>query len=83
MAVNIVIRMLLSLFAVGIVMMIFMPIVYTLAYDSDLWSQMPIELIANRDNLYSIFLLVPLIAIGSIVLWSYMASTRKSQDEFV
>ena len=83
MSVNIVIRMLLSLFAVGIVMMIFMPIVYTLAYDSDLWSQMPIELIANRDNLYSIFLLVPLIAIGSIVLWSYMASTRKSQDEFV
>ena len=83
MAVNIVIRMLLSLFAVGIVMMIFMPIVYTLAYDSELWSDMPIELIANRDNLYSIFLLVPLIAIGSIVLWSYMASTRKSQDEFV
>jgi len=44
---------------------------------------MPTEVLANRDNLYSIFLLVPLIGVGGVVLWSYMASTRKSQDEFV
>jgi hypothetical protein len=43
---------------------------------------MPDKVLANRDNLYSIFLLVPLIAIGGIVLWAYMASTRKSQDDF-
>ncbi len=83
MAVNIIIRTLLSLFAIGIVFMLFMPIVYELAYNNSMWSTMPTEVLANRDNLYSIFLLVPLIGVGGVVLWSYMASTRKSQDEFV
>jgi len=64
-------------------MMLFMPIVYELAYNVDSWDNMPTELLANRDNLYQIFLLVPLFAIGGVVLWAYMASTRKSQDEFV
>jgi len=82
-AVNIIIRTMISLFAVGIVMMLFMPIVYELAYNIDAWNGMPTELLANRDNLYSIFLMIPLFAIGGIVLWAYMASTRKSQDEFV
>jgi hypothetical protein len=82
-AVNIIIRTLLSLFAIGIVFMLFMPIVYELAYNNSMWSTMPTEVLANRDNLYSIFLLVPLIGVGGVVLWSYMASTRKSQDEFV
>jgi len=82
-AVNIIIRTLLSLFAIGIVFMLFMPIVYELAYNNSMWSSMPTEVLANRDNLYSIFLLVPLIGVGGVVLWSYMASTRKSQDEFV
>jgi len=82
-AVNIIIRTLLSLFAIGIVFMLFMPIVYELAYNNSMWSTMPSEVLANRDNLYSIFLLVPLIGVGGVVLWSYMASTRKSQDEFV
>jgi len=63
--------------------MLFMPIVYELAYNNSMWSSMPTEVLANRDNLYSIFLLVPLIGVGGVVLWSYMASTRKSQDEFV
>lgn len=83
MAVNIIIRTLLSLFAIGIVFMLFMPIVYEIAYNNSMWSTMPTEVLANRDNLYSIFLLVPLIGVGGVVLWSYMASTRKSQDEFV
>jgi hypothetical protein len=82
-AVNIIIRTLLSLFAIGIVFMLFMPIVYEIAYNNSMWSTMPTEVLANRDNLYSIFLLVPLIGVGGVVLWSYMASTRKSQDEFV
>lgn len=83
MAVNIIIRTLISLFAIGIVFMLFMPIVYELAYNNTMWNTMPSEVLANRDNLYSIFLLLPLIGVGGVVLWSYMASTRKSQDEFV
>ena len=82
MAVNIIIRTLISLFAVGIVVMLFFPIIYELAYNVPNWDNMPDKVLANRDNLYSIFLLVPLIAIGGIVLWAYMASTRKSQDDF-
>ena len=82
MAVNIIIRTMLSLFAIVIVMMLFMPIVYELAYNNDAWDDMPTELIANRDNLYSVFLLIPLIGIGGVVLWAYMASTRRSTEEY-
>lgn len=82
MAVNIIIRTLISLFAVGIVVMLFFPIIYELAYNVPTWDNMPDKVLANRDNLYSIFLLVPLIAIGGIVLWAYMGATRKSQDDF-
>lgn len=63
-------------------MMLFMPIVYELAYNVPTWDSMPTEVLANRDNLYSIFLMVPLFAIGGVVLWAYMASTRKSQDDY-
>jgi hypothetical protein len=83
MAVNIIIRTLLSFFAVGIVMMLFMPIVYELGYNIDAWDDVSTELKAARDNMYSMFLLIPVFAIGGILLWAYMASTRKSQDEFV
>ncbi len=82
MAVNIIIRVLISLFAIGIVVMLFMPIVYELAYNVPTWDNMPTEVLANRDNLYSIFLMVPLFAIGGVVLWAYMASTRKTQDDY-
>jgi len=82
MAVNIIIRTLLSLFAIGIVMMLFMPILYELAYNSDLWDTMPANILSSRDNLYSIFLLVPLIGIGATVLWAYMAATRKDSEAY-
>lgn len=82
MAVNIIIRTLLSLFAIGIVMMLFMPIIYELAYKMDIWDSMPAHLLASRDNLYSIFLLVPLIGIGAVVLWAYMAATRKDSEAY-
>ena len=83
MAVNIIIRTLIAFFALGIVFIMFMPIVYTLALDQTIWDDMPLDVLANRDNLYSVFLLIPIFGIAGIVLWMYMASTRRQQDEFV
>ena len=83
MAVNIIIRTLIAFFALGIVFIMFMPIVYTLAFDQAIWDDMPLDVLANRDNLYSVFLLIPIFGISGIVLWMYMASTRRQQDEFV
>jgi Na+/phosphate symporter len=82
MAVNIIIRVLIAIFAVGIVVMLFFPIIYELAYNVPTWDNMPDKVLANRDNLYSIFLMIPLFAIGGILLWAYMASTRKTQDDY-
>ena len=82
MVVNVIIRTLISLFAVGIVVMLFFPIIYELAYNVPTWDNMPDKVLANRDNLYSVFLLVPLIAIGGIVLWAYLSSTRKDTEDY-
>jgi len=82
MAVNIIIRTLVAVFALGIVFIIFMPIIYTLAFETEVWDTMPTEVLANRDNLYSVFLLIPVFGIGGIVLWAYMASTRNQQNEY-
>ena len=82
MAVQIIIRVLLSFFAVGIVMMLFMPIVYKLGYDIDSWQNVSTDLLAARDNLYSTFLLIPIFAIGGILLWAYLAATRKDTIEY-
>tara|TARA_B110000467_G_scaffold8234_1_gene7260 strand:- start:1053 stop:1301 length:249 start_codon:yes stop_codon:yes gene_type:complete len=82
MVVNVIIRTLISLFAVGIVVMLFFPIIYELAYNVPTWDNMPDKVLANRDNLYSVFLLVPLIAIGGIVLWAYLSATRKDTEDY-
>ena len=82
MVVNVIIRTLISLFAVGIVVMLFFPIIYELAYNVPTWDNMPDKVLANRDNLYSVFLLVPLIAIGGIVLWASLSSTRKDTEDY-
>ena len=82
MVVNIIIRVLISLFAVGIVVMLFFPIIYELAYNVPTWDNMPDKVLANRDNLYSIFLMIPLFAVGGILLWAYLGATRKDTEDY-
>tara|TARA_Y100001936_G_scaffold225688_1_gene244385 strand:+ start:567 stop:818 length:252 start_codon:yes stop_codon:yes gene_type:complete len=82
MAINVIIRTMVAFFALGIVFIIFMPIIYTLAFDTEIWDGMPTDVLANRDNLYSVFLLIPIFGIGGIVLWAYMAATRNQQNEY-
>ena len=77
MAVNIILRASISVFAVGIAMIAFMPAVYDLYYNQSLWDTAPAEAIAVRDNIYATFLSLPIFMIGAIFLWSYLATSKK------
>jgi hypothetical protein len=70
MAVNIILRSVISLFAVGIAMIAFMPAIYDLYYNQDLWENAPPEALQVRDNVYATFLAMPMLMIGAIFLWS-------------
>ena len=59
MAVNTVLRAIISIFAIGISMVAFMPAVYDLYYNQDLWDTAPAEALAVRDNIYATFLSLP------------------------
>ena len=45
-------------------MVAFMPAVYDLYYNQDLWDTAPAEALAVRDNIYATFLSLPLFMIG-------------------
>ena len=77
MAVNTVLRAIIAVFAVGIAMVGFMPAVWELYYNQDLWNTAPAEALAVRDNVYATFLSLPLFMIGSILLWSYISTSHK------
>ena len=53
MAVNVILRAVVSIFAIGIAMVAFMPAVYDLYYNQSLWDEAPAEAIQVRDNLYA------------------------------
>lgn len=77
MAVNVVLRAIISIFAIGIAMIAFMPAVYDLYYNQDLWDTAPAEALAVRDNVYATFLSLPLFMIGAVFLWSYISTSRR------
>ncbi|SVC86906.1 uncharacterized protein METZ01_LOCUS339760 [marine metagenome] len=83
MAINIIIRTVIAIFSIGLGFMIGMPIMYELAYNASWWDNANSQSLVLRDNLYSIFMLMPLILISVVVLWAYMAATRKTvYDEY-
>lgn len=77
MAVNTVLRAIISIFAIGIAMVAFMPAVYDLYYNQELWENAPPEALQVRDNVYATFLALPLFMIGAVFLWSYISTSRK------
>lgn len=77
MATNTILRAIVSVFAIGISMVAFMPAVWDLYYNQDLWQNAPSEALSARDNVYTTFLSLPLFMIGAVLLWSYMSATRK------
>lgn len=77
MAVNVILRAIIACFAIGIAMVGFMPAVWELYYNQDLWDTAPAEALAVRDNVYATFLSLPLFMIGAVLLWSYISTSRK------
>lgn len=77
MAINIILRSIISVFAIGISMVAFMPAVWDLYYNQDLWQDAPSEALAVRDNVYATFMALPLFMIGAVFLWAYMATARR------
>ena len=77
MAINVILRGIISVFAIGIAMVAFMPAVWDLYYNQDLWVDAPAEALATRDNIYATFMALPLFMIGAVFLWSYMSPTRR------
>jgi len=76
-AINIILRSIISVFAIGISMVAFMPAVWDLYYNQDLWQDAPSEALAVRDNVYATFMALPLFMIGAVFLWAYMATARR------
>ena len=58
-------------------MVAFMPAVYDLYYNQELWESAPPEALQVRDNVYATFLSLPLFMIGAVFLWAYISTSRR------
>jgi len=76
-AVFTVLRGMVSIFAIAIALVSFMPAVWDLYYQEDLWINVSDQGLAIRDNIYQIFQILPLFMIGSVLLWMYLNSGKK------
>lgn len=72
-----VLRGMVSIFAIAIALVSFMPAVWDLYYQEDLWINVSDQGLAIRDNIYQIFQILPLFMIGSVLLWMYLNSGKK------
>jgi len=77
MAVYTVLRGLISLFAIAVVSVAFMPAVWDLYYRDELWENVPNQGLAIRDNIYTIFQVLPLFMSGAVLLWMYLNASKK------
>jgi hypothetical protein len=66
-----------SIFAIAIALVSFMPAVWDFYYQEDLWINVSDQGLAIRDNIYQIFQILPLFMIGSVLLWMYLNSGKK------
>jgi len=77
MALNTVLRGMLSIFAVAIAFGSFMPAIFELVHNNDLWENQSPTAITIRDNVYANFLAMPLFMIGAVLIWSYLSATKR------
>jgi hypothetical protein len=77
MALNTVLRGMLSIFAVAIAFGSFMPAVFELVHQEKLWDGASDTAIKIRDNVYANFLAMPLFMIGAVLIWSYLSATKR------
>lgn len=74
----------LSVFAVGMAEIVFMPVMHQLAYEQDVWnsSKTDPKALVDRDTIYNAALALPIFMIGAIVLWAYLAVSRRDQTDY-
>lgn len=74
----------LSVFAVGIAEIVFMPVMHQLAYEQAVWNstQTDPKALVDRDTIYNAALALPLFLIGAIILWAYLAVTRRDAVDY-
>lgn len=82
MAVTLVILTAAAILAVGMAIYITTPIMYALKTNTALWTNVPAEGLAIRDNVYTVFGVLALPMLGVVFLWAYMNATRRQPNEF-
>lgn len=82
MAVIIIVKAILAILALGVAYFMLTPVVYEIkakALDSPNLSGAQI---AQINQMYELYSYIPPMLFGAIILFSYMASTRRQTDEF-
>jgi len=80
MAVAIILLTIISIFAVGIAVLVFQPALFDLSYETNFWkdpSNVDVRLNIMRDTLYSGTIAIPIFMIGIVALWAYLAVNRR------
>lgn len=85
MAVAIILLFVISLFSVGIAIIVFQPAMFTLSYETTFWKQCDTEagvsvderLCILRDSLYSGTIAIPIFMVAIAGVWAYLAVNRR------
>lgn len=78
MGVNVILRGMIAIFAIGIVFLSLTPYIDDLATNSSLWGDVIDErAIFLRDNALTLFYVIGLIAFFTVIIWMFNASSRK------
>jgi|TARA_R100000655_G_scaffold107909_1_gene158992 hypothetical protein len=82
MAVTVIVLAIIAIFSTGIAILSFQPALYDLAYKIDFWenpADVSQDILITRDTLYSASIAIPIFMVGIIVIWSYLAITRREE----
>lgn len=80
MAVNLVLRTIGALLAIGLATYVTTYIMYQLKATILTTMSFPPEALAIINNTYTVFQWLPLLMLGTVILWSFMAATRRQGE---
>ena len=85
MAVAIILLFVVSVFSVGMAIIVFQPALFTLSYNTTFWEQcesgagisINTQLCVQRDSLYAGTIAIPIFMIAVAGIWAYLAVNRR------
>lgn len=86
MAVAIILLWVISIFSVGMAVLVFQPAIFDLAYNTTFWEQcssggagltINTQLCVQRDSLYAGTIAIPIFGIAIASIWAYLAVNRR------